>query len=167
MSRKALLGAALALALGAGAAAAEDVTVRMLHVNQTNQPLWQQIAENYNKTHPGVKVTVEYLENEAYKAKLPTLLQSEDKPDIIYSWGGGVMRAQDEAGLPHGPLGRPRRPREEHLPRRARRLFDRRQAGRHPLRLQPGRALLQQGADGEGRRRPEVDGDLGRLPRRR
>lgn len=98
MSRKALLGATMALALGIGAAAAEDVTVRMLQVNQTNQPLWEQIAENYNQTHPGVKVTVEYLENEAYKAKLPTLLQSEDKPDIIYSWGGGVMRAQDEAG---------------------------------------------------------------------
>jgi raffinose/stachyose/melibiose transport system substrate-binding protein len=88
----------MALALATGAAAAEDVTVRMLQVNQTNQPLWEQIAENYNATHPGVKVTVEYLENEAYKAKLPTLLQSEDKPDIIYSWGGGVMRAQDEAG---------------------------------------------------------------------
>jgi raffinose/stachyose/melibiose transport system substrate-binding protein len=98
MSRKALLGATMALALGTGAAAAEDVTVRMLQVNQTNQPLWEKIAENYNATHPGVKVTVEYLENEAYKAKLPTLLQSEDKPDIIYSWGGGVMRAQDEAG---------------------------------------------------------------------
>lgn len=98
MSRKALLGAAMALALGTGAATAEDVTVRMLQVNQTNQPLWAKIAENYNATHPGVKVTVEYLENEAYKAKLPTLLQSEDKPDIIYSWGGGVMRAQDEAG---------------------------------------------------------------------
>jgi raffinose/stachyose/melibiose transport system substrate-binding protein len=98
MSRKTLLGATMALALGTGAAAAEDVTVRMLQVNQTNQPLWEKIAENYNATHPGVKVTVEYLENEAYKAKLPTLLQSEDKPDIIYSWGGGVMRAQDEAG---------------------------------------------------------------------
>jgi raffinose/stachyose/melibiose transport system substrate-binding protein len=98
MSRNALLGATMALALGTGAAAAQDVTVRMLQVNQTNQPLWEKIAENYNATHPGVKVTVEYLENEAYKAKLPTLLQSEDKPDIIYSWGGGVMRAQDEAG---------------------------------------------------------------------
>lgn len=98
MTRNALLGAAMALALGTGAAAAQDVTVRMLHVSQTNHPLWQQIAENYNATHPGVKVEVEYLENEAYKAKLPTLLQSEDKPDIIYSWGGGVMRAQDEAG---------------------------------------------------------------------
>mgnify|MGYP000132262388 CR=1 FL=1 len=98
MSLKFLLGAALSLGLATTAASAEDVTVRLLHVSQTNHPLWQQIAENYNASHPGVTVTVEYLENEAYKAKLPTLLQSEDKPDIIYSWGGGVMRAQDEAG---------------------------------------------------------------------
>jgi raffinose/stachyose/melibiose transport system substrate-binding protein len=98
MLRYALLGTAMAVAASALPASA-DVTVRMLQVNQTNQPLWEQIAENYNKTHPGVTVTVEYLENEAYKAKLPTLLQSEDKPDIIYSWGGGVMRAQVEAGF--------------------------------------------------------------------
>lgn len=98
MSLKFLLGAALSLGLATTAASAEDVTVRLLHVSQTNHPLWQQIAENYNASHPGVTVTVEFLENEAYKAKLPTLLQSEDKPDIIYSWGGGVMRAQDEAG---------------------------------------------------------------------
>src|SRR3972149_10188103 len=98
MIMKAIVGAGFALALGVSAAAAEDVTVRMLHVNHTNHPFWQEIAQNYNKPHPGVKVVVEYLENEAYKAKLPTLLQSDDKPNIIYSWGGGVMRAQDEAG---------------------------------------------------------------------
>ena len=98
MFLKLLAGTGLALALGVSAAAAADVTIRMLHVNQTNHPFWQEIAENYNKTHPGVKVVVEYLENEAYKAKLPTLLQSDERPNIIYSWGGGVMRAQDAAG---------------------------------------------------------------------
>jgi len=97
MLRRIVAGAALAFATAVAPAAA-DVTVRLLHVSQTNHPLWQEIAENYNKTHPGVKVVVEYLENEAYKAKLPTLLQSADKPNIIYSWGGGVMRAQYEAG---------------------------------------------------------------------
>lgn len=97
MKVKAIVGAALAFALGASAAAAQT-EVRLLHVSQTNHPLWEQIAADYNAAHPGVNVVVEYLENEAYKAKLPTLLQSEDKPNIIYSWGGGVMRAQDAAG---------------------------------------------------------------------
>jgi raffinose/stachyose/melibiose transport system substrate-binding protein len=95
---KALAGAGLALALSIAPTYADDVTVRLLHVNQTADPFWKQTAEDYNATHSGVKVIVDYMENEAYKAKLPTLLQSDDRPDIIYSWAGGVMRAQIEAG---------------------------------------------------------------------
>jgi raffinose/stachyose/melibiose transport system substrate-binding protein len=97
MLKKLLAGAALALALGIVPASAE-VTVRMLHVNQTGDPFWKKVAEDYNKAHPGVKVVVEYMENEAYKAKLPTLLQSNERPNIIYSWAGGVMKAQIAAG---------------------------------------------------------------------
>src|SRR5262249_57773716 len=42
---------------------------------------------------------MQFLENEAYKAKLPTILQSKDRPHIIYSWAGGVLKAQIEAGV--------------------------------------------------------------------
>lgn len=42
---------------------------------------------------------MQILENEAFKAKLTTMLQSPDKPHIIYSWGGGVLKAQVEAGV--------------------------------------------------------------------
>ncbi len=98
MLMKALASAGLALAFSIAPAFAADVTVRLLHVNVTGDPFWKQVAEDYNASHPGVKVVVDYMENEAYKAKLPTLLQSEDRPDIIYSWAGGVMRAQIEAG---------------------------------------------------------------------
>ncbi len=98
MLMKALAGAGLALAFGMAPAFADDVTVHLLHVNQTGDPFWKQVAEDYNASHPGVKVVVDYMENEAYKAKLPTLLQSDDRPDIIYSWAGGVMKAQIEAG---------------------------------------------------------------------
>ncbi len=98
MLKKAIAGAGLGLALMMSPALADDVVVHMLHVNQTGDPLWKQMGEDYSKAHPGTKVVVDYLENEAYKAKLPTLLQSEDRPDLIYSWGGGVMRAQIAAG---------------------------------------------------------------------
>jgi raffinose/stachyose/melibiose transport system substrate-binding protein len=82
-------------------AATADITVRMLHVEQ-NQDIagfWNDIARRYEAAHPGVKVEVQYLENEAYKKKLTTLLQSPDKPNIIYSWGGGVLREQVRAGV--------------------------------------------------------------------
>src|SRR3982751_4813150 len=64
---KALSGLALAFALSLATAQAADVTVRMLHVNETGDPYWKKIAEDYNATHKGVKVIVDYMENEAYK----------------------------------------------------------------------------------------------------
>jgi raffinose/stachyose/melibiose transport system substrate-binding protein len=91
----------LAAILAAGPMAAEaDTLIKIVHVetNPTEIALWDSIAKDYEKLHPGVTVQFQYLENEAYKAKLPTMLQSSDRPAIIYSWGGGVMRAQIDAG---------------------------------------------------------------------
>ncbi len=98
MLNKAIAGAGLGLALMMSPALAADATVHMLHVNEVAVSIWAKMADDYNASHPGAKVVVDYLENEAYKAKLPTLLQSDDRPDIIYSWAGGVMRAQIAAG---------------------------------------------------------------------
>jgi raffinose/stachyose/melibiose transport system substrate-binding protein len=98
--RKAVFASAV-LALVAGGASA-DTTVTILHVNDNAaaQALWNKIAADYEAEHKGVKVEFKYLENEAYKAKLPTMLQSDDsRPSLIYSWGGGVMEAQAKAGL--------------------------------------------------------------------
>src|ERR1017187_1938126 len=91
---------ACALALAASSALAET-NVTILHVNEVAaaKTLWDKIAADYNAAHPGVKVQFKYLENEAFKAKLPTMLQSDERPDLFYSWGGGVMQAQDKAGL--------------------------------------------------------------------
>ncbi|WP_419757713.1 extracellular solute-binding protein [Acidisoma sp.] len=106
-----MIGAvSLAGLLAASPMAAEANTViRLVHVetNPTEIALWNQIASDYEKLHPDVTVQFQYLENEAYKAKLPTMLQSRDRPAVIYSWGGGVMRAQIDAGYirPLGPTG--------------------------------------------------------------
>ena len=82
------------------AARAEDV-IRWLHVevNPQQVAIWKQSAAAFDATHPGVKVDPQYLENEAFKAKLTTLLQSRDKPAMFYSWAGGVLKAQVEAGV--------------------------------------------------------------------
>ena len=89
------------LAAGIWGIAAADVSVKILHVEQNPQVsgFWNDIARRYMAEHPGVKVELQYLENEAYKKKLTTLLQSPDRPNIIYSWGGGVMREQVKAGV--------------------------------------------------------------------
>ena len=97
---KRLLVAATGLTLAVGTAAA-DTTVKWLHieVNPAQVKIWDEVARAYEAAHPGVKVEMQFLENEAYKAKLPTILQSKDRPHIIYSWAGGVLKAQIEAGV--------------------------------------------------------------------
>jgi len=97
---KRLLIAATGLTLAVGTAAA-DTTVKWLHieVNPAQVKIWDEVARAYEAAHPGVKVEMQFLENEAYKAKLPTILQSKDRPHVIYSWAGGVLKAQIEAGV--------------------------------------------------------------------
>jgi raffinose/stachyose/melibiose transport system substrate-binding protein len=89
------------LAFGAAAAWA-DTNITVLHVseNAAQKAVWDKAAADYNAEHKGVTVQFKYLENEAFKAKLPTMLQSnESRPELFYSWAGGVMQAQNKAGF--------------------------------------------------------------------
>ena len=78
-----------------------DTTIRMLHLEADPKvvAIWEQVAKDYEKANPGQHVKLEYLENEAFKQKLPTLLQSDQRPDIFYSWGGGNFQTRVDAGL--------------------------------------------------------------------
>lgn len=100
---KLLSSAALVVTAGlvSASALAADVTVRLVHVDQNPDVsvFYNDLARRFESTHPGVKVEIQYLENESYKKKLTTLLQSPDRPNILYSWGGGVMREQVKAGV--------------------------------------------------------------------
>jgi len=49
--------------------------------------------------HPNVTIEIQVLENEAFKTKLTTVMQSGEPPDIFQSWGGGVMNEYANAGL--------------------------------------------------------------------
>src|SRR5271165_3133055 len=91
--------AACLAALTAPAFAETNITVLHVSENPTQKALWNKIAADYNAEHKGVNVQFKYLENEAFKAKLPTMLQSQDRPELFYSWAGGVMQAQDKAGF--------------------------------------------------------------------
>jgi raffinose/stachyose/melibiose transport system substrate-binding protein len=95
------LGLAVTAWLTTLGAAAADTTVKWLHIeaNPAQVKIWEEVARSYEAAHPGVRIEMQFLENEAYKAKLPTILQSKDRPNIIYSWAGGVLKAQIEAGV--------------------------------------------------------------------
>lgn len=80
---------------------AATTTVRWLHIEQNPEVagFYADVARRFEAATPGVKVELQYLENESFKRKLTTLLQSPDKPHIVYSWAGGVLREQVKAGV--------------------------------------------------------------------
>ncbi|WDZ82905.1 extracellular solute-binding protein [Micromonospora cathayae] len=71
------------------------------HIQNTEPmlPVWADIAKTYQDAHSGVKVEIQPLENEAFKAKLTTATQAGSPPDLFQSWGGGVLKQQVDAGL--------------------------------------------------------------------
>jgi len=78
-----------------------ETVIKILHVNPVPEVLdiWQAAAGEFGRTHPQVRVQFDYLDHELFKAKLPTLLQSKDRPSVFHSWGGGVMLEQIRAGV--------------------------------------------------------------------
>ncbi|KQX38068.1 hypothetical protein ASD04_10595 [Devosia sp. Root436] len=81
-------------------AAAQEV-VDWMHIASIPEEvaLMEAAVAEYEAANPDVKINMQFLENEAFKAKLTTLLQSDAAPDIFYSWGGGVLTEQAAAGV--------------------------------------------------------------------
>ncbi len=77
------------------------VTIDFWHLdsNDLHYPEWEKIASQFMKLNPNVDIKITVLENEAYKSKLTTVMQSGNPPDIFRSWGGGVMNSFAESGL--------------------------------------------------------------------
>jgi raffinose/stachyose/melibiose transport system substrate-binding protein len=84
----------------APSAAAAPVSFDWWHIT-TGDPGkkdFQAIADAYTAAHPNVKINITVLENEAFKTKLATQIQSGAVPDLFQSWGGATMAQQADAG---------------------------------------------------------------------
>ncbi len=79
----------------------EKTTVTWWHIQtQENEAAaWQDLADQYMEANPNVAVEITVLENEAFKQRLTTVMQSGNPPDLFQSWGGGVLWEYAEAGL--------------------------------------------------------------------
>lgn len=78
-----------------------EETVTVLH-NQQDQFIrdtWDEIRVDFEAQNPTIKVQLDFMDDDAMKARLPTLLQSDAKPDLYWSFGGGNYRVRAEAGL--------------------------------------------------------------------
>ena len=75
----------LSVALSLALTSVSAETIKMLHLyadNAIEYPGISRAIAEYEKKS-GNKVETQYLENEAFKAKLPTMLQSNDRPHIF------------------------------------------------------------------------------------
>ena len=85
----------------AAVAFAAPVKISWWHigVNPPDKSVYQSVVDGYLKLHPDVTIEMTILENEAFKAKTSTLMQSGNPPDVFQSWGGGLMSTYAAAGL--------------------------------------------------------------------
>ncbi len=92
----------LSMVLPATVPAAEPVTIQWWHI-WPNEPLifetFQSLADEFMTANPGVTIEITQFENEAFKQKIATVMQSGEPPDIFQSWGGGVLGVYADAGL--------------------------------------------------------------------
>jgi raffinose/stachyose/melibiose transport system substrate-binding protein len=81
--------------------AAAPVTIKWWHISTKDPALsdWRKMADDYMAAHPNVKIEITVLENQDFKTKLATVMQSGDVPDIFQSWGGSGLVEQAQAGL--------------------------------------------------------------------
>ena len=103
LSRRTFLGA-LGTAMVALSACGNDEdsgAISWWHIQNVDPllPVWDDLATQYEQQHSGVTFDIQPIENEAFKARLTTVTQSGEAPDIFQTWGGGVLRQQIEAGL--------------------------------------------------------------------
>jgi raffinose/stachyose/melibiose transport system substrate-binding protein len=77
-----------------------SATITWWHITTADpgKTIFSDAANAYMKDHPNVTIQITILENEAFKTKLTTTMQSGDLPDLFQSWGGGTMAAQADAG---------------------------------------------------------------------
>lgn len=68
----------------------EKVTLKLFHnwINVDEAPYFEDIAEEFESTHPNVDIVVENVGDPDYKSKLKVMLGADDAPDIFFSWSG-------------------------------------------------------------------------------
>jgi raffinose/stachyose/melibiose transport system substrate-binding protein len=100
-STAAIAAAGSIVPLTTRAAAQDTTTITWWHITtqEDQQALMTAAADAYMAKNPGVEIEITVLENEAFKQKLATAMQSGDPPDIFQSWGGGVLYQYAEAEL--------------------------------------------------------------------
>ena len=54
--------------------------------------------DSWSKANPADKISATFFANDAYKAKVRTALGAGQGPNMIFGWGGGILKAYVDAG---------------------------------------------------------------------
>ena len=179
LSRRSLLGlvgagAGAYLLSGCSDDASDDPdapqTINWWHIQNTEPmlPVWAAMAQEYQGAHSNVKIEIQPLENEAFKAKLTTATQAGCPAGPLPDLGRRRAQAAGGRGSGQGPHRRRRPPGRTACCRpSAAAVHGRRQDLRRPVRHRHGRLLVQQGRSSPRRGITAPPATWAELPRRR
>lgn len=79
---------------------AASVTLSFWHIMNYAGPreVLAAAVQRFEAAHPGVKVSIQTFDNDAYKTKIAIEMDSGTPPDILFTWGGGLLSAWAKAG---------------------------------------------------------------------
>jgi raffinose/stachyose/melibiose transport system substrate-binding protein len=58
----------------------------------------QNLVSSFENSHPGDHITIDFVENQAYKQKIQLAMGAGNPPTIFWSWGGGTLQQYIKAG---------------------------------------------------------------------
>ncbi len=80
--------------------AEEKVTLRFLHrwTQEPDNTFFKEVAEDFEKEHPNIKVEVNAIANDPFKEKIKVILGTENAPDVFFTWPGEFTNRFIRAG---------------------------------------------------------------------
>ncbi|MFI0366624.1 ABC transporter substrate-binding protein [Actinomadura sp. 1N219] len=86
---------------GGGEGADDDVLrIAMASPGEAQIRVWNGVAEQYEKAHPGMDVQLNFQDDDLYQTVgLPSLLNGRKAPDIYFEWAGGRLAARVKDGF--------------------------------------------------------------------
>jgi len=82
------------------AAGEETITLKFLHrwPDELYDGFFNDMAREYEASHPGVKIDVQAIANDPFKEKIKVVLGTDEAPDVFFTWPGEFTNRFIRAG---------------------------------------------------------------------
>jgi len=94
-----LLSGCGAFGVGGQGTSGGSTTVTVWDIRTGNdQTIIKDQTAAFNSQHAGMRVVLEFFQNDPYKQKLQVAMGAKHPPDIFFGWGGGILKSYVDAG---------------------------------------------------------------------